>query len=84
MCIVTGRPPHVLIIPFTRQDAILECHILNFPEDLTEFAPVRMQVREANNSRGEVPDRVCLIASDGLCYKVYALGSDRNELVEES
>ncbi|PSS03857.1 anaphase-promoting complex, cyclosome, subunit 4-domain-containing protein [Coniella lustricola] len=80
LCRSEGRPPHLLVIPFTIQDTNVEYQTLSFPDDLSDFEPVRMEVREANNSRGEVPDRVCLIASDGLRYKVYAFSADRAEL----
>lgn len=46
---------------------------MEFTEDLTSFAPVRMEVMEANGSRGGVPARVCLLGSGGVGYKVFAL-----------
>lgn len=32
-----------------------------------------MEVMEANDSRGGVPARVCLLGKDGVSYKVFAL-----------
>lgn len=46
---------------------------MDFAEDLASFAPVRMEVLEADDSRGGVPARVCLLGSGGVDYKVFAL-----------
>lgn len=48
---------------------------LEFKGDLSGFRPVRMEVLEANDSRGGVPARVCLLGEDGVSYKVFALPS---------
>lgn len=46
---------------------------MEFTEDLASFVPVRMEVMEADNSKGGVPARVCLLGSGGVNYKVFAL-----------
>lgn len=48
---------------------------LDFDEDLSSFAPLRMEALEANDSRGGVPARVCLLGRDEVSYKVFALPS---------
>ncbi|ROV94685.1 hypothetical protein VSDG_06139 [Cytospora chrysosperma] len=49
-------------------------------EDLASFVPVRMEVMEADNSRGGVPARVCLLGSGGVSYKVFALPESGEQL----
>lgn len=46
---------------------------LEFDQDLSSFAPLRMEALEANDSRGGVPARVCLLGRDEVSYKVFAL-----------
>lgn len=46
---------------------------LELEGDLSGFAPIRMEVMEANDARGGVPARICLLDKDGLSYKVFAL-----------
>ncbi|KAF6806842.1 anaphase-promoting complex component cut20 apc4 [Colletotrichum sojae] len=45
------------------------------PEDAS-FTPVRMDVQDAADARGEVPARICLLGSNRSTYKVYALGGE--------
>lgn len=47
--------------------------VVEFPEDMTSFVPVRMEVMQASDARGGVPARVCLLGKDRVTYKVYAL-----------
>lgn len=49
---------------------------LDFDEDISSFAPCRMEVLEADDSRGGVPARVCLLGRDEVNYKVFALPGD--------
>lgn len=37
------------------------------------FAPVHMEVQRANNLKGEIPARICLLGRDRMVYKIYAL-----------
>jgi anaphase-promoting complex subunit 4 len=37
------------------------------------FVPVSMEIKEAEDARGRVPARVCLLGRDRVTYKVYAL-----------
>lgn len=53
---------------------------MGFAEDLASFVPVRMEVMEADNSRGGVPARVCLLGSGGVSYKVFALPESGEQL----
>lgn len=53
---------------------------LEFPEGLASFVPVRMEALEANNSRGGVPARVCLLGSGGVSYGVFALPEGGEQL----
>lgn len=47
--------------------------VLELPEDMAAFVPVRMEVMEASNARGGVPARVCLLGKDEVAYRVYSL-----------
>lgn len=47
--------------------------VMEFPEDVASFVPVRMEVMEASDARGGVPARVCLLGKDEVTYKVYSL-----------
>lgn len=47
--------------------------LMEFPEDVASFMPVRMEVMEASDARGGVPARVCLLGKDEVTYKVYSL-----------
>lgn len=42
-------------------------------EDLSSFGPVHMEILGADDSRGGVPARVCLLGKDEVSYKVFAL-----------
>lgn len=53
---------------------------MDFAEDLASFVPVRMEVMEADNSRGGVPARVCLLGGGGVSYKVFALPESGEQL----
>lgn len=53
---------------------------MEFKSDLSGFVPVRMEILQANDSRGGVPVRVCLLGKDEVTYKVFAL-SPHEELV---
>ncbi|EFQ28492.1 anaphase-promoting complex component Cut20/Apc4 [Colletotrichum graminicola] len=44
------------------------------PED-PSFVPVRMDVQDASDARGEVPARVCVLGANRTTYKVFSLGS---------
>ncbi|KAK1971203.1 anaphase-promoting complex component Cut20/Apc4 [Colletotrichum sublineola] len=55
-----------------------EVTTITLPED-PAFAPVRMDVQDASNARGEVPARVCVLGANRTTYKVFSLGSDLNE-----
>lgn len=46
---------------------------LEFDEDLSAFGPLRMEAMRANDARGGVPARVCLLGRDEVSYKVFAL-----------
>ncbi|KAK7736209.1 hypothetical protein SLS53_007044 [Cytospora paraplurivora] len=46
---------------------------LGLTGDLASFVPVRMEVMEADGSRGGVPARVCLLDSGCVNYRVFAL-----------
>ncbi|KUI64076.1 Anaphase-promoting complex subunit 4 [Cytospora mali] len=54
---------------------------LDFPEDRASFIPVKMEVMEANDTRGGVPARVCLLGGDGVSYKVFALPERGEQMV---
>ncbi|KAK1987036.1 anaphase-promoting complex component Cut20/Apc4 [Colletotrichum cereale] len=43
------------------------------PED-PSFTPVRMDVQDASDARGEVPARVCVLGANRTAYKVFSLG----------
>ncbi|KZL83781.1 anaphase-promoting complex component cut20 apc4 [Colletotrichum incanum] len=43
------------------------------PED-PSFMPVRMDVQDASDARGEVPARVCVLGANRTAYKVFSLG----------
>lgn len=70
-------PPYLVRTPFQRSAAGVGgggiARELAFPEDLTAFAPVQMEVLGANDARGEVPDRVSLLGRDRASCKVFAL-----------
>lgn len=53
---------------------------MDFDEDLSSFAPCRMEVLGADNSRGGVPARVCLLAKDEINYKVFVLPGEGKPL----
>lgn len=53
---------------------------MDFAEDLTTFVPARMEVMEANDSRGGVPARLCLLGGGGISYKVFALPESGEQL----
>lgn len=40
------------------------------------FIPIQMEVQQANNLRGEIPARVCLLGRDKVMYKTWALPAD--------
>lgn len=46
---------------------------LELTGDLASFVPVRMEVMEADGTRGGVPARVCLLDNGGVSYRVFAL-----------
>lgn len=46
---------------------------VEFDEDLSAFGPLRMEALRANDARGGVPARVCLLGRDEVSYKVFAL-----------
>ncbi|KXX79069.1 Anaphase-promoting complex subunit 4 [Madurella mycetomatis] len=39
----------------------------------SSFAPAHMEVQRANDLRGEIPARICLLGRDRMVYKIYAL-----------
>ncbi|KAL1880735.1 hypothetical protein Daus18300_001349 [Diaporthe australafricana] len=55
--------------------------VMDFPEDMASFVPVRIEVMEANSSRGGVPARVCLLGKDGVSYRVYSM-PDRDQMLQ--
>lgn len=55
--------------------------VMEFPEDVASFVPVRMEVMEASDARGGVPARVCLLGKDEVTYKVYSL-PDQAQILE--
>lgn len=71
LCQEEGRPPHLIYTAF-RQPPMAMQH-LAFPEDLSLFAPVQMEVLGPNDSRAGVPARVALLGKDLANYKVFAL-----------
>lgn len=40
------------------------------------FRPMSMEIKRPSSGRGRVPARVCLLGSDGVTYKVFALPDD--------
>lgn len=69
------------IATLTQGSLTLSVRVMELPEDVASFVPVRMEVMEANNSRGGVPARVCLLGKDGVSYKVYSL-PDQEHLLQ--
>lgn len=51
------------------------CKTAALPEDAS-FTPIRMDVQDATDARGEVPARICLLGSNRSTYKVFALGGE--------
>ncbi|GKT43951.1 uncharacterized protein ColSpa_04132 [Colletotrichum spaethianum] len=47
---------------------------VTLPED-PSFTPVRMDVQDASDARGEVPARVCVLGANRTTYKVFSLGA---------
>ncbi|KAJ3942400.1 uncharacterized protein N0V96_007898 [Colletotrichum fioriniae] len=48
------------------------------PEDQS-FTPMRMDVQNSTNARGEVPARVCLLGANRSVYKVFSLASGHDD-----
>ncbi|KAK7445242.1 anaphase-promoting complex component Cut20/Apc4 [Colletotrichum acutatum] len=48
------------------------------PEDQS-FTPIRMDVQNVTNARGEVPARVCLLGANRSVYKVFSLASGHDD-----
>ncbi|KAK1691336.1 anaphase-promoting complex component Cut20/Apc4 [Colletotrichum godetiae] len=48
------------------------------PED-PSFTPIRMDVQNATDARGEVPARVCLLGASRSVYKVFSLASGHDD-----
>lgn len=71
LCQEEGRPPHLIYIPF--RQAPVTTQNLVFPEDLSAFAPVQMEVLGPNDSRAGVPARIALLGKDLANYKVFSL-----------
>lgn len=71
LCQEEGRPPYLISIPF--RQAPITTQDLVFPEDLSAFAPVQMEVLGPNDSRAGVPARVALLGKHLANYKVFAL-----------
>ncbi|KAJ0118432.1 hypothetical protein J7T55_009215 [Diaporthe amygdali] len=69
------------IATLTQGSLTLSVRVMELPEDVASFVPVRMEVMEANDSRGGVPARVCLLGKDGVSYKVYSL-PDQEHLLQ--
>ncbi|KAI3401223.1 hypothetical protein diail_11929 [Diaporthe ilicicola] len=67
----------------TLSDGALKTSVraMDFPEDMASFVPARMEVMEANGSRGGVPGRVCLLGTDRVSHKVYSL-PDQGQMLE--
>jgi len=42
-----------------------------------------MEVREASDTRGEIPARVCLLGDDSVSYKAFALPGDDTDAARE-
>lgn len=78
----TGEQPHVIEVKYGDTTGFV-CSKLDFPEDLTTFAPVRIEALDANDARGYSPPRLCLLGNDGVSYKVYKLTSGHEELLDE-
>ena len=57
--------------------------VVEFPEDMASFVPLRMEVREASNARGGVPARVCLLGKDEVTYRVYSL-PDHAQMLQQA
>lgn len=71
-----NTPPYLICTPFKQPDAAAVAgpvRELAFPENLTAFAPVQMEVLGASDARGEVPVRVSLLGRDRAGCKVFAL-----------
>ncbi|KAJ4424298.1 hypothetical protein N0V82_000998 [Gnomoniopsis sp. IMI 355080] len=71
LCQEEGRPPHLIYIPF--RQASVTTQDLVFPEDLSAFAPVQMEVLSPNDSKAGVPARIALLGKDLAHSKVFAL-----------
>lgn len=65
--------PQLLTVRFRHLSEKDSVTPLDFDEDLSSFAPLRMEVLETDDSRGGVPARVCLLGRDEVNYKVFAL-----------
>ncbi|KXH30890.1 anaphase-promoting complex component Cut20/Apc4 [Colletotrichum simmondsii] len=48
------------------------------PEDQS-FTPIRMDVQNVTNTRGEVPARVCLLGANRSVYRVFSLASGHDD-----
>ncbi|KAK1490250.1 anaphase-promoting complex component Cut20/Apc4 [Colletotrichum cuscutae] len=48
------------------------------PEDQS-FTPIRMDVQNVTNARGEVPARVCLLGANRSVYRVFSLASGHDD-----
>lgn len=76
LCQTDGNPPYLTCTPFRQEDAEKDLAVIQnliFPEDLTAFAPVLMEVLGSNETRGGVPARVSLLGQDRSSCKVFAL-----------
>lgn len=55
---------------------------------MTDFTPIQMEVLKANDLRGDLPARVCLVGRDRAIYKTYRLpegwDKDKDRSVERA
>lgn len=72
-----GKSPHLIHIRFRQPISEQNITRLDFPEDLSSFAPLRIEAMKADNSRGGFPARVCLLGKDEVNYKVFTLPERR-------
>lgn len=70
-----GQPPVLISTLFREASRGLNSGVTRFEleTNLSKFVPIRMEAIAANESRGGVPARVCLIGQNGMSYKVFAL-----------
>lgn len=75
LCQQGNEPPYLICIPFRQAPVAMQN--LAFPEDLSVFAPLRMEVLGPNDAKAGVPARVALLGKDLVSQKVFALRGEK-------